>query len=442
MPANWAGGKRAMRILVLGGYGMIGSAICRELHRRGHALVALGRNVDAASRACPDYTWLARDLRDMGDRLSWQPLLTDIDAVVNAAGVLQDGAGDDVIAVQSHAMRALFAAMAAQGPRRMVQVSAVGADANAGTVFMASKAEADAALAASTLDWTILRPGLVFGPQAYGGTALLRALAAFPLVSPFRGLTGDLQTIGVDELARAVAECVEGRIPARRSYDLVEDHAAPTSERLKDLRRWLGLPPARLVAMPRLILRLACRLGDGLSWLGWRPPIRSTALAAIEAGVRGDPAAWRAASGGGFSSFADQLRQNPATVQERWFARMWLLKPAIIATLALFWLVSGLIGLMFRDQAMQVLTTRGFSSGLAGFLVVAGAAIDLALGTAVLVSRWARQAALGMVAVTLGYLAAATILTPDLWLDPLGPLVKTVPAALLALVAAAIAEAR
>jgi hypothetical protein len=47
-----------------------------------------------------------------------------------------------------------------------------------------------------------------------------------------------------------------------------------------------------------------------------------------------------------------------------------------------------------------------------------------------------------MVAVTLGYLAAGSIAAPDLWLDPLGPFVKTVPAAVLALVAMAMAEER
>ena len=47
-----------------------------------------------------------------------------------------------------------------------------------------------------------------------------------------------------------------------------------------------------------------------------------------------------------------------------------------------------------------------------------------------------------MVAVSAGYLAAGTLLTPGLWLDPLGPFVKVVPAALAAVVAAAVLEER
>jgi len=59
-----------------------------------------------------------------------------------------------------------------------------------------------------------------------------------------------------------------------------------------------------------------------------------------------------------------------------------------------------------------------------------------------LVRRTMLLAALGMVATTFAYLAAGTVLTPDLWGDPLGSFVKTLPAALLALVAAALAAER
>jgi hypothetical protein len=53
-----------------------------------------------------------------------------------------------------------------------------------------------------------------------------------------------------------------------------------------------------------------------------------------------------------------------------------------------------------------------------------------------------RWGALGMVATTVVYLLAASVLAPDLWADPLGPYVKTVPGAVLALVALALAEER
>ncbi|WP_420813175.1 NAD(P)H-binding protein [Methylobacterium currus] len=83
-------------------------------------------------------------------------------------------------------MRALFRACAEAEIRRVVQVSTVGAAPDARTAFLRTKDAADAALAQADLDWTILRPGLVLAPTAYGGTALLRA-ARLRAAPPPRG---------------------------------------------------------------------------------------------------------------------------------------------------------------------------------------------------------------------------------------------------------------
>jgi hypothetical protein len=132
----------------------------------------------------------------------------------------------------------------------------------------------------------------------------------------------------------------------------------------------------------------------------------------------------------------------PTTVQERWFARLWLLKPVVFVCLSLFWLVSGAIGLARIDAAAEVLTARGIGEGFARAAVVAGAAADIAAGTAVLLRVLARPALLAMAAIAAFYLAAATLLAPDLWLDPLGPLVKVIPGFCLVLVALAILDER
>jgi uncharacterized membrane protein len=73
---------------------------------------------------------------------------------------------------------------------------------------------------------------------------------------------------------------------------------------------------------------------------------------------------------------------------------------------------------------------------------MAGALADIVLGLSLLWRPWARAACFGMVALTIAYLAAGTWLTPQLWTDPLGPFVKTLPAAILALVCAALLEER
>jgi len=129
-------------------------------------------------------------------------------------------------------------------------------------------------------------------------------------------------------------------------------------------------------------------------------------------------------------------------VQERWFARLWLAMPLMVGTLAAFWLLSGGIALARLEQSMAIFAAGALPHALALPAVVAGAALDLLLGAAILFRRKARGACLGMAVVTLCYLAAGTTLRPDLWADPLGPLVKTVPAMVLALVTALVLEER
>ncbi len=425
-----------MRILLLGATGLIGEAALRRLLAAGHAVTALGRDVAAAQRRWPEAGWLEADLADA----DWPALLRGADAVVNCAGALQDGARDDLVTVHDEALRAMVAA--APPGLRVVQVSAPAAAPDAPTAFLRTKGAGDAALAASSLDWVVLRPGLVLGPQAYGGSALLRALAAMPGLLPLARPDAPIQTVHVDDVAEAILVAVEGRVPARMAYDLMEPVPHRLDAVVRALRAWQGWPAARVLALPDALARPVFRIGDALGRLGWRSPLRSAAWAEIGRGVTGDAAPWIAAGGPPPRDLAATLRAIPATVQERWFARAWLLKPLVIGMLALFWLLSGVIGFARFGAAQAVLTERGIDAGLAALAVAGGGLADIALGMGILVRRFVVPAACGMVAVTLAYLQGATLMTPDLWLDPLGPLVKTLPAAVLALVAIALAPER
>ena len=433
-----------MRILVLGGYGLIGSHVVRRLIDAGYDVAGLGRGTARAERREPSVIWIAADLGALTSAAAWAPVLARSRpvAIVNCAGALQDGARDDVSRVQSDAMRALYEAAAAAGVTRVIQISAPRADPKRDTAFMRSKGEADAALSASALDWVILRPGLVLSPEAYGGSALLRALAAVPLVQPVAFADCLVQTVSADDVADAVVQVLDGKIETRRVYDLVEDHAHSLGDILDKMRAWLGIAPAPVVYVPSRLIYAVARVADGLGWLGWRSPLRTTAISELSNGVTGDPAPWRAQSKRALSSLETTLRHMPSTVQERWYARAFLFKPVAIAALSLFWLASGVIALFDVGRAASVLTSRGGDGALASIMVIGGAIIDIMLGLAILRRTSMPWAAMGMIAVTLAYLIGGTLLAPGLWLDPLGPLVKAIPGIALALGVLALAEDR
>jgi uncharacterized protein YbjT (DUF2867 family) len=438
-----------MRILLLGGNGFIGSAAAAALARAGHDVTALGRDIAAASRRLPSVRFMAADLRRMTDPARWTVLLAGIDAVVNCAGALQENGRDDPAAVQDAAMRALYAA-AATGRPRIVQVSANTGGGGAGLAFLASKRAADAALAASGLRHVILRPALVIGRNAHGGTSLLRGLAAFPLVTPLAYPSSDVAVIALDDTVRAIVAAVEGRLGDAADLDLAHARSASLAELVAAHRAWLGLPPARTLAMPAWIAGLAGICGDVAGWFGWRSPLRTTAMAIMAAGVTPRLESSREAaesmlqelSGKPLLSLEETLALHPAGAQDLWFARLWLAKPLLWLALSAFWIASGAIALASMDGAAGHLAAAGVPPRFAPPMAACAALADIALGLAVLWRRHAAAALHAMIAVAAAYLAGATLLRPDLWLDPLGPLVKIVPALLLAATARMILEER
>lgn len=427
-----------MKVLILGANGFIGSAIAARLLDDGHAVIGLGRNIGSARFRLPGVEWRRRDLAKMRQPGDWRALLDGVDAVVNAAGALQQSRRDDLAATQLHAMLALYQAATECGVKRVVQISARTDGPGEETAFLATKAGADAALADSGLDHVVLRPGLVLGRNAHGGSAMLRAIAAFPAIMPVHAPDAPIRTADLDDLCDTVAAALVGRFGTAGDVAL----AAPDTVRLETLvglhRAWLGLPPAPTWQPPAWLVSLAARLADMAGQLGWRSPMRSTALKILAGGID-------TATAGEFSpsrNAAATLAANPAGAQDLWFARLYLLKPVIIVTLALFWLVTGLIALARLEIAALVLGQAGIAPALVPAIAIATGLLDCMLGMAVLWRPAARAAMLAMIAVATAYLVIASLLAPALWLDPLGPLVKVIPAMVLTVAGLAVLDER
>jgi uncharacterized protein YbjT (DUF2867 family) len=430
-----------VKVLVIGAYGLIGSAIARALVLNGHQVGGLGRNVQLAERLLPDLTWHHADLAHMTDVEAWTDILATYQVVINASGGLQDGPDMNLVQVQDRAIRAALVASERAGVLRFIQISAPGANSQAQTDFYTTKAVADAAVLASALDGYVLRPGLVLARGAYGGSSLLRMLAAVPWVQPIVLADRLVQTVSLDDVVRAVLMAVHGDIPAG-DYDLMEDTPHSLQELVVSLRLWLGFgPPVLIIHGPDALAKAIAPLADLAGLFGWRSPLRSNALATLKAGITGDSTRWRAAGGHALSGLHTTLAHMPATLQERIFARWALLMPMTLVALSLFWLSSGVIGLFRIDAAMRVLPL-GWPDWLKLGAVGMGGVLDIGLGVLILFKRWVRLACGGMIALSFSYLFMASMFVPALWLDPLGPLVKVVPTLVLALVVAALSEER
>lgn len=416
-----------MRVLVLGASGFIGARLASAIAAAGHQVRAGARDPDAARRRAPTLDWVKAEFAELTRPEAWAPLLDGVDVVVNCVGVLQDGAGENVRAAHDAGPAALFSACEAAGVGRLVHLSAVGADEAADTPYARSKQAAEARLMASGLDWIILRPSLVIDRGVYGGTGLMRGLAAFPGFIPLVGGDQVFRPVAMDDLCAVVVAMLSPEAPGRRRLDLAGPQAVTLTELLKALRGWLGLPSAPVLPCPRWLARPVLTLGDLAGWLGWPSPLRTTALRQMDHDVSGQPADAADLAGITPRSLTRWLAETPATVQDRWHARLYFVRPLAVIVLGLFWIGTGAITLgPGWTAAVGILTRAGFGD-LSVPVAFWGGVFDLVLGGLLWVRSWTRRTAILMVLATIGYLVAGTLFAPELWIDPLGPWLKVLP---------------
>lgn len=253
-------------VLVLGGSGFVGRALCEQLVRRwgGAARITVptrrlrhGQPV----QSLPGVTVLQADVfRDL------PALLPGHDAVVNLIALLQ-GSEAAFQHVHVELPRRIAAAMQGAGVRRLVHVSALGVDAQAPSRYLRSKAAGEAVLQQAGLDLTVVRPSLVFGTGDHSINLFARLQRLFPLV-PLGGAQARLQPVWVQDLARALVEVLLRREAVGQTYEVAGPRELTLAELVKLAGRAAGrerpvLPlPGPLATLQALALE--CLPGEPL----------------------------------------------------------------------------------------------------------------------------------------------------------------------------------
>lgn len=240
----------SLAVLVLGGSGFVGRALCEQLTRRLGAGVRITvptrrmRHAQAV-QSLPGVTVVQADVFDDLPRL-----LPGHDAVVNLIAILQ---GSTAAFEQVHVElpRRLAAAMGAAGVRRLLHVSALGVSAQAPSRYLRSKAAGEAVLQAAAqsgpLALTLLRPSLVFGDGDRSVNLFARLQGLFPLM-PLGGAAARMQPVWVQDLARALVEVLLRPEAVGQTYEI----AGPREVTLGELVRLAG----RTAGHPRPVLAL------------------------------------------------------------------------------------------------------------------------------------------------------------------------------------------
>lgn len=412
-----------MRVLVIGADGFIGARIVAELAARGHQAVCCGRNEASLRRRFPGQAVARCDL-GLADASAWLPRLNGIDAVVNAAGILRG----DLEAVHHRGPAALFDACAAAFITKVIQISALGADASAASRFHRTKRAADEHLTRLADDqdatgWCVVRPSLVIG-RGGQSTALFSALAALPWPVRLGPGSWPAQAIHVADTALAIVDLLETEQPLPRRLDLVGPEPMTTDALTLALRRWLGLAPTRFVVLPEPLLRFGARLGDVVPGAS----LSSESLGMLERGNVADVRPLAEILGWTPRPLALALAAEPSSQADLWHASLMPVRPLLRWGLALVWIGSGVVSAFVtpRAQAYALLSKLDLPVPAALGITWAGAALDIVLGAALLVPGWTGIVGAAQIATMALYTILASVLVPAAWADPFAPLLKNI----------------
>ena len=111
----------------------------------------------------------------------------------------------------------------------------------------------------------------------------------------------------------------------------------------------------------------------------------------------------------------EALVREPASVQERWFARLYFIKPLVFGVLALFWLSTALVSLgPGWSYGIGLMNEGGVEGVAAALTAIAGALADLCIGLAIAFRRTSRLGLYAAIGISFAYAIIGTILVPRL----------------------------
>jgi uncharacterized protein YbjT (DUF2867 family) len=249
------------RILVTGGAGFIGRHIVARLVDRG-----LGVTVPARHRARARHLILLPTVEvveaDINDPPTLDRLVREHDAVIHLVGILQGSRGDpygpEFARAHVELPRGVVAACERHGVRRLLHMSALGADPKGPSMYQRSKGDGEAVVRASTLDWTIFRPSVVFGPEDRFLNLFATLARVFPVL-PVGGADVRFQPVWVGDVADAFVNALHRHQTVRQVYEL----AGPRVYTLRELVQFAAQAsghPRPVIGLPDGLARLQALL--------------------------------------------------------------------------------------------------------------------------------------------------------------------------------------
>ncbi|MDO8735690.1 MAG: complex I NDUFA9 subunit family protein [Thermoleophilia bacterium] len=229
-----------MKVFITGATGFVGRHIAGRLAEDGHELKCLVRDTEAEA------SWFLKGIGAEvveGDIHVSHSLATGAagcDAVIHLVGIILERPEISFEQVHVEGTRNMLVAADAAGIKHFIHMSALGTRAGAGAAYHRTKWDAEEVVRTSGLDYTIIRPSIIYGPGGEFINMLMKQVRLSPVLPVIGNGRYRMQPISVDDVAACFSKSLTTEAAVNKIYEIGGPEALSYNEMVDTICRVMG----------------------------------------------------------------------------------------------------------------------------------------------------------------------------------------------------------